>query len=244
MGKRKLHGLTYYQCDWTGLPMRDQNCYFPVWKDKGRLHKSGSYLNWGCVKAHANEMFEASELTLAQYSQVCDHADFMNGGSVTEAPPYEHFDWFARRGEGKLDVSIVSYPASPATTPAPPKKKKKAQTTTNVSATLTTEEFNQLRTQMASELASVEHASSSLAQKPEDMARASWCPPPTGQELANLVDPSGEKRERLKKRLKDPLKKEPATWKRVEPEKQSWVQDAFVESLLHPLDPQPLEAAA
>ena len=29
MGKKKLHGETIYQCDWTGFPMRNSNCYVP-----------------------------------------------------------------------------------------------------------------------------------------------------------------------------------------------------------------------
>jgi hypothetical protein len=44
MGKRKLHGITYYQCDWSGLPMRATNCYMPTWSGH-KLVKHGSYAN-------------------------------------------------------------------------------------------------------------------------------------------------------------------------------------------------------
>ena len=37
MGKRKIHGITYYQCDYTGLPMRTSYCYAPTWKEDGRM---------------------------------------------------------------------------------------------------------------------------------------------------------------------------------------------------------------
>ena len=30
MGKRKLHELHYYQCDWTGLNMDQSYCYMPA----------------------------------------------------------------------------------------------------------------------------------------------------------------------------------------------------------------------
>ena len=33
MGKRKMQALAYYQCDYTGFPMRNSNCYVPVWKE-------------------------------------------------------------------------------------------------------------------------------------------------------------------------------------------------------------------
>ncbi len=60
MGKRKLHTTTFYQCDWTGYPMKTSNCYLPVWsdndKDTGKLMKKGSYCNWESVIAHAAQM--------------------------------------------------------------------------------------------------------------------------------------------------------------------------------------------
>ena len=55
MGKRKLHGIVFYQCDYTGFPMRYSNCYMPSWDPKtGKLVKKGSYCNWESVLAHVN----------------------------------------------------------------------------------------------------------------------------------------------------------------------------------------------
>ena len=56
MGKRKLHAETYFQCDWTGLPMRYTNCYMPSWNESGKLMKHGSYACWEAVVAHAEEI--------------------------------------------------------------------------------------------------------------------------------------------------------------------------------------------
>ena len=53
MGKRKMHGDTFYQCDYTGFPMRHAYCYMPTWDQSGKLVKKGSYCNWESVLAHA-----------------------------------------------------------------------------------------------------------------------------------------------------------------------------------------------
>ena len=46
MGKRKLHGTTFFQCDWTGFPMKSTNCFLPSWhgndKDTGKMTKKAS----------------------------------------------------------------------------------------------------------------------------------------------------------------------------------------------------------
>ena len=60
MGKRKLHGQTYYQCDWTGFPMRNTNCYMPTWPS-GKLVRRGSYCNWESVVAHARHMYDVDK---------------------------------------------------------------------------------------------------------------------------------------------------------------------------------------
>ena len=56
MGKRKMHGYTFYQCDWTGYPMRATNCYLPVWVNE-KMSKRGSYCNWESVLAHAYHLY-------------------------------------------------------------------------------------------------------------------------------------------------------------------------------------------
>jgi hypothetical protein len=53
MGKRKIHGEAFYQCDYTGFPMRQAYCYMPTWDAAGKLVKKGSYCNWESVLAHA-----------------------------------------------------------------------------------------------------------------------------------------------------------------------------------------------
>ena len=53
MGKRKMHGDAFYQCDYTGFPMRQAYCYLPTWDAAGKLVKKGSYCNWESVLAHA-----------------------------------------------------------------------------------------------------------------------------------------------------------------------------------------------
>lgn len=53
MGKRKMHETAYYQCDWTGLPMKSANCFMPSWTADGKLVKKGTYCNWESVVAHA-----------------------------------------------------------------------------------------------------------------------------------------------------------------------------------------------
>lgn len=62
--KRKLHTLTYYQCDWTGFLMSTPNCYLPTWTVEGRLVKKGHYCNWESVLAHATILYKDSVETL------------------------------------------------------------------------------------------------------------------------------------------------------------------------------------
>jgi hypothetical protein len=54
MGKRKLGDYDYYQCDYTGLPMRNSNCYMPSYSKAGKLVKQGSYCCWEAVIAACN----------------------------------------------------------------------------------------------------------------------------------------------------------------------------------------------
>ena len=61
MGKRKLHDKTYYQCDWTALPMDSPACYMPSFDGK-KLKKRGNYCNWESVVAHANHLHQTLAL--------------------------------------------------------------------------------------------------------------------------------------------------------------------------------------
>lgn len=89
MGKRTLHtGVTFYQCDWTGLPLHQVNAYMPAWNDKGQLWKRGSYCNWESVMAHAAAKYAKEEFTLEQYREVEQHVYNVVGAKVQMAPHY------------------------------------------------------------------------------------------------------------------------------------------------------------
>lgn len=103
MGKRKLHGQTYFQCDWTGLPMRQTNCYMPDWTDTNKLLKHGSYACWEAVVAHAEEQLldmtkDGSDLPAraAKLKRIQEHIDDLVGQSVKAAPHWSKFAWFAK----------------------------------------------------------------------------------------------------------------------------------------------------
>ena len=79
MGKRKLHNLSYYQCDWTGFPMRKSNCYMPDFRD-GHLFKRGHYCNWEAVVAHARHMYEVDKsLEDSDLDKILEHVKNITG---------------------------------------------------------------------------------------------------------------------------------------------------------------------
>jgi hypothetical protein len=96
MGKRKIHGTTYFQCDWTGLPMRQTNCYMPDWNESGKLLKHGSYVCWEAVVAHAMENEEAKRERVLQYIYN------LVGCTVQPAPHWSKLSWFARDCVGEI----------------------------------------------------------------------------------------------------------------------------------------------
>ncbi len=69
MGKRKMHGQVYYQCDWTAYPMKQAFCFMPMWQGD-KLVKRGSYCNWPSVVAHAQHLFEEGSMTEKQLDDV------------------------------------------------------------------------------------------------------------------------------------------------------------------------------
>ena len=98
MGKRKLHGQTYYQCDWTAFPMRLSNCYMPFWNAENKLVKRGSYCNWESVLAHANYMRISGDekMTEDQYQRVLQYVNNIIGPLPDRLDEYhysflEHF---------------------------------------------------------------------------------------------------------------------------------------------------------
>lgn len=105
MGKRKLHAQTYFQCDWTGLPMRQTNCFMPTWNEEGKLVKHGSYTCWESVVAHAEELHKTGEITDWLLSKVKQYIDNAVGQTVHAAPHWSTLAWFARE---ETDVRITS----------------------------------------------------------------------------------------------------------------------------------------
>lgn len=80
MGKRTLHTLTYYQCDYSGIPMPSPGVQMPAWDHNNKLCKRGSYINWECMLAHA--MTEA-----ASYPACRNYVHNMLGVTSTNVAP-------------------------------------------------------------------------------------------------------------------------------------------------------------
>lgn len=101
MGKRKLHNHTYYQCDWTGLPMKNANCFMPSWNAEDKLVKKGSYCNWESVLAHAMHIhsFE-KQLDEKDLERVQDFVKVQMGDTIhsTEAPHFTNLEHFKHDG--------------------------------------------------------------------------------------------------------------------------------------------------
>lgn len=100
MGKRKLHGSSFYQCDWTGFPMKVAHCYMPTWNDEGKLIKKGSYCNWESVVAHAAFALDKLMLTPEQHLKILEHIHGVTGCVVETAP---HYDKLAHT-KGRMDA--------------------------------------------------------------------------------------------------------------------------------------------
>ena len=82
MGKRKLHDKTYYQCDWTALPMDTPACYMPTFEGK-KLKKRGNYCNWESVVAHADHLHEVEKkIETKEYEAVLDHVYELTGSNL------------------------------------------------------------------------------------------------------------------------------------------------------------------
>ena len=100
MGKRKLNDTSFYQCEWTGFPMKSAHCYMPTWSPTGKLTKKGSYCNWESVVAHAAWLLEHSEIHEQEHQKICEHVEFITGVHVAKAP---HFDELSHT-KGSLDM--------------------------------------------------------------------------------------------------------------------------------------------
>lgn len=89
MGKRKLNGTSFWQCDWTGIPMRQAHCYWPSWSSTGKLFKKGSYCNWESVVAHAAYQLAKDYITAAEHNKILEHVEHITGTVVEPAPHYD-----------------------------------------------------------------------------------------------------------------------------------------------------------
>ena len=89
MGKRKLHAASFYQCEWTGLPMRQPYCYMPSWSPTDKLLRKGSYCNWESVVAHADYLVKGESITADEHTRIMEHIEGVVGTVVKAAPHYE-----------------------------------------------------------------------------------------------------------------------------------------------------------
>jgi len=89
MGKRKLNATSFYQCDWTGYPMKHSYCYLPEWSACNKLQKKGSYCNWESVVAHAAHLQQRGDIDAAKYERILEHVTAVCGTTVEPAPHYE-----------------------------------------------------------------------------------------------------------------------------------------------------------
>lgn len=90
MGKRRLNGAQFYQCDWTGLPMSAPFCYLPTWNAQNKLVKKGSYCNWESVVAHVTHMHEQGGITESLKNKINAHIAEVCGCSVEKAPHFKN----------------------------------------------------------------------------------------------------------------------------------------------------------
>lgn len=89
MGKRKLNGTNFWQCDWTGFPMKQAYCYWPSWSATGKLFKKGSYCNWESVIAHAAWLADKQAIPQDEYFRIVEYIEQLTGTHVEAAPHYE-----------------------------------------------------------------------------------------------------------------------------------------------------------
>ena len=88
MGKRKLNNASFWQCEWTGFPMKSAHCYWPSWSSTGKLIKKGSYCNWESVVAHAHYELQQDNIDAVEHNKVLDYVQTITGTVVEPAPHY------------------------------------------------------------------------------------------------------------------------------------------------------------
>lgn len=110
MGKRKLHNQVYYQCDWTGFPMKSANCFMPGWTMDDKLIKKGSYCNWESVLAHAKHLYEVEkQLEDKDLERIHDFVKVQMGDSVhsAEAPHFSDLEHI--KSDGTRNLTAEQY---------------------------------------------------------------------------------------------------------------------------------------
>jgi hypothetical protein len=115
MGKRKLNGTSFWQCDWTGLPMKQAFCYWPSWSPTGKLFKKGSYCNWEAVVAHAKFQLDKSQIDATEHDRILQHVENVTGTVVEPAPHYEELSHTKGRMSGTDFHAACAYHKHPIT---------------------------------------------------------------------------------------------------------------------------------
>lgn len=102
MGKRKIHTTTFYQCDWTGYPLRQAFCFMPTWTPTGKFAKRGCYCNWEAVVAHANYMHEQEDpqMTDETLAKTLEWINAHCGMTVPSSPSF----WDLSHTKGRLTM--------------------------------------------------------------------------------------------------------------------------------------------
>ena len=88
MGKRTLHGMSYYHCDYTGFPITRAKCYLPYWDlDTNKMKKRNHYCNWEAALAHAEMLLHDGVITEHHYASIVAFVTDKIGGVSLKAAP-------------------------------------------------------------------------------------------------------------------------------------------------------------
>ncbi len=98
MGKRKLLSTNFFQCEWTGYPLKNAHCYLPSRSQSNKLIKKGSYCNWESVVAHIEYM--RAQDPEADFASALEHIEYITGTVVAPAPHFESLS----HTKGRMDV--------------------------------------------------------------------------------------------------------------------------------------------
>lgn len=118
MGKRKLHTSSHFTCDWTGFPMRNSNCYMPLFTEGTKQKKMGMYCNWESVIAHAHHLCEVEKQFGKEQLQFVGRrvADIIGTSSVNCAPHWQALEHFGGSMDAKEFHANCVYETSELTT--------------------------------------------------------------------------------------------------------------------------------